>query len=241
MSATTSRLGRVSAWLGRLGVLLAAAGPLSAHFEVMAPLAGFALLALGVGLALCNLLLGVMALIVGPPGSRAATGLGMVPALVLVAVVYILARSGQGAPPINDVTTDPASPPQFVHARTLAENGGRDLTYPGESFAAKQRAAYPDLLPLALAMPPDEAFKQVAAAARSMPTWVITREDADARALEGYDTSRVFRFKYDIVIEVRVADNGQSIVQMRSKSRDAQADMGVNATRIRAFLQRLQS
>lgn len=241
MPATTSRLGRVSTWFGRLCVLAAMLGPTLAHFELVAPLTGFVIFGLGLLLALSSLLLGAMALIVGPAGTRGGTAAGLILPLALVAVAYFAAGSGRGVPRINDITTDSTTPPQFVYAGTLAENVGRDMAYPGASFATQQASGYPDLAPLALAMPPDEAFKQVAAAARSMPEWVITREDPAAHALEGYDTSGVFRFKDDFVIEVRAGANGQSVVQMRSKSRDGQGDMGINAKRIKGFFQRLQS
>ncbi len=47
-----------------------------------------------------------------------------------------------------------------------------------------------------------------------------------------------FRFKDDFVIEVR-DKNGQSVVEIRSKSRDGQGDVGTNARRIRLFLAQL--
>jgi acyl-CoA reductase-like NAD-dependent aldehyde dehydrogenase len=49
----------------------------------------------------------------------------------------------------------------------------------------------------------------------------------------------LFRFKDDFVIVVRDS-NGQSVVQMRSKSRDGQGDVGTNAKRVRAFLARVK-
>jgi uncharacterized protein (DUF1499 family) len=241
MTATTSRLGRVSAWLARLCMLGAIAGPTVAHFDLVAPMTGFAIFGLGLLLGVLSLVVGLVALLVGPAGTRGATGGGIIPALVVIVATYVANGAGPSMPRINDITTDTEAPPQFVHAGTLPENAGREMAYPGASFAEQQKAAYADLGPLTLAMPPDEAFKQVAAAARSMPNWVITREDAAARALEGYDTSRLFHFKDDFVIEVRPTPNGQSLVQMRSKSRDGQGDVGANAARIRAFFDRLKS
>jgi uncharacterized protein (DUF1499 family) len=240
MAASTSRLGRVSTWLGRLCLLLALLGPALAHFDLVPPIAGFGTFGIGLLLGLLSLLLGLVALLLGPAGTRGATAAGMaIPGVVIGAV--LLMSGARNVPRINDITTDTETPPQFVRAGSLAENSGRDMAYPGLSFAEQQKAGYPDLAPLNLAMPADEAFKQVAAAARSMPTWVITREDAEARALEGYDTSALFHFRDDFVIEVRPADNGQSVVQMRSKSRDGKGDVGANAKRIRGFFARLQN
>ena len=241
MPATTSRLGSVSAWLGRLCLLTVLLGPALAHFWIASPFAGFGMFLLGVLFGVLSVVVGLLALLVGPAASRGATLGGMVIALVVIVGVLVAAGAGRHAPRINDITTDTDAPPQFVHAGTLPENAGRDMAYPAESFADQQKAAYADLGPLTLAMPPDEAFKQVAAAARTMPDWAITREDAAAHALEGYDTSWLFHFKDDFVIEVRPAPNGQSIVQMRSKSRDGKGDVGANAARIRAFFGRLKN
>lgn len=235
MTAPRSRLGRVSTWLGRLAVLGVLVGPAIAHFELAAPLTGFGVFLLGLLLAALSLLVGLVAVAVGPAGTRGATGGGMLPALLVVLAVFVASGAGQAPPRINDITTDTANPPAFVHAQTLPENAGRNMTYPGAECARQQREGYGEIAPAQLALPPDETFRRVAAAARSMEGWVITREDPTARAVEGYDTSRLFRFKDDFVIEVRDV-NGQSIVQMRSKSRDGKGDVGANAKRIRAFL-----
>jgi uncharacterized protein (DUF1499 family) len=229
-----SRLGRLSTWLGRLSIVAVLLGPVLAHFELVRPIAGFAVFGVGVLLAVLCALLGIVAAAIGPAGTRGATALGIIPAVLVVIVVFV-ASGGGNVPRINDITTDTANPPAFVHALTLPENVGRDMTYPGESFARQQQEGYGAIEAVTLASPPDEAFRRVAAAARGVDGWVITREDPAARALEGYEVSSLFRFKDDFVVVVRDA-NGQSVVHMRSKSRDGQGDMGVNAKRIRTFL-----
>lgn len=239
MTAPRSRLGRVSAWLGRLAVLAVLLGPAVAHFGLTAPLTGFGVFLVGLLLALLCLLFGFVALLVGPAGTRGATGGGMLPGVLVVLAVLVASGVGQAPPRINDITTDTVNPPVFVHAQTLAENAGRNMAYPGEEFARQQREGYGEIAPVQLALPPDETFRRVAAAARSTPGWVITREDPVARAVEGYDTSPLFQFKDDFVIEVRDV-NGQSVIHMRSKSRDGKGDVGANAKRIRAFLGRLK-
>lgn len=234
-----SRLGRVSTWLGRLSVLFVILGPALAHFEMSAPLTGFIIFGIGLLCALLCVLVGLIALLVGPSGSRGGSAAGMLPAFLVVLAVLVASGAGSGVPRINDITTDTVNPPVFVHAQTLPDNAGRDMTYPGESFATQQRDGYGPIDPLTLALPADETFKRVAATARSIDGWVITREDPSARVVEGYDTSKLFRFKDDFVIEVRDT-NGQSVVQMRSKSRNGQGDVGANAKRIRMFLARLK-
>jgi hypothetical protein len=237
-TAPHSRLGRVSTWLGRLSIIAVLLGPTLAHFEIVRPLAGFAIFGLGLLLAVLCLLIGLVALAIGPAGTRAATGGGLLPAVLVFLVVLAASGARSGVPRINDITTDTSDPPQFVHAQTLPENAGRDMSYPGESFASQQLAGYGRS---SRCGSPSSAGSLSAVAARRAQHggWVITREDKETRALEGYDTSRLFRFKDDFVIVVRDS-NGQSVVQMRSKSRDGQGDVGTNAKRIRAFLARVK-
>lgn len=238
---TRSRIGGVSTWLGRLSIVFIIIGPFLAHFDVVNPFTGFKIFGLGFVLGLLSLLLGLVALLLGPGGSRGATVAGMLPGLLAVLVVYVANGAGLSVPRINDITTDTANPPQFVMALTLPENAGRDMAYPGEGFAQQQRDGYGEIAPVKLASPPDEAFKRVASTARSMDGWMITREDPAAHVIEGYETSSLFHFRDDFVIEVRPAGDGQSVVQMRSKSRYGQGDIGANAKRIRTFMGRLTS
>jgi len=216
--------------LGMAGIVAFVVGPLLAHFRVVPAMVGFLVFDLGGLLGAVALVVAVVARLRGAGGAGMGLALG---GLILIAFVMI-ASPGRKYPRINDITTDTATPPQFVKAGALAANHGRDMSYPGATFTDQQRQGYPDLGPLQLNAAPDEAFKRVVAAARQMPTWEITRADPAARAIEGVDTTRVFRFQDDFVIEVRPQDSG-SLVQMRSKSRDGKGDIGANAARITAF------
>lgn len=229
--------GGAAQWASRLGIAGVVAfivGPLIAHAGVVPPIVGFVTFDLGGLLGLAALVSGIVGALRGH-GAGVGLGLGVV---VTLAFFAIAAPSGK-VPAINDITTDTTTPPEFAKAGTLEGNQGRDMKYPGATFAAQQRAGYPDLAPLRLNVSLDDAFKRVEAAARQMPDWEITRSDAAAHALEGIATSHLFRFKDDFVIEVRPQDGG-SVVQMRSKSRDGKGDIGANAKRIKAFFAQLQ-
>jgi uncharacterized protein (DUF1499 family) len=233
---------RLARWTARTGALAAAAfafGPLLAHLAITAPMTGFILYLLGGLLGLIAVVLGLIALARGPAASRRLALRGSVPALFVLLVLIVSAARGGNHPRINDITTDTENPPRFVKAPTLPGNEKRDMSYPGVEFARQQRAGYPDLAPLRLSGPPDETFGRVAQAARGMPGWTITRSDPHGRSLEGYDTSWLFRFNDDFVIEIR-SDQGGSAVHMRSKSRDGRGDLGANAKRIRAFFAKLR-
>ena len=224
-------------WATRLGIAAVVAfvvGPLLAHLGAVPALGGFGLFALGG-------LLGIVATVVGVFGALRGGGVGV--GLVcgaLVTVVFLISAAGGGkVPRINDITTDTTNPPQFVAAGSIPANQGRDMTYPGPSFAEQQRAGYPDLAPLPVTGSPDDVYKRVVTVARQVPTWQLTRNDAAAHTIEGVDTTWLFQFKDDFVIEVRPQDGG-SVVQMRSKSRDGKGDVGANAARITALFAQLR-
>lgn len=229
-------MSRVAAWLGGIALLLFVIGPPLAHFGVTGPAAGFYTFGVGVLLGILTLIVSIIALIRGPNRLRAL--LGLLPALAIIGVVFYVAQPSSNLPRINDITTDTENPPVFVHAKTLADNAARDMTYPGKEFARQQKQGYPDLAPLHLSIPPEQAFSRVQLAARSMPGWTITDENPQSLRLEGTETSELFRFVDDFVIEVRPA-NGGSEIQMRSKSRVGRGDVGANYKRIKAFLARL--
>ena len=77
------------------------------------------------------------------------------------------------------------------------------------------------------------------AVAAAMGWDVVARAPAEGR-LEAVATTEWFGFRDDIVVRVR-ADGSGSRVDIRSKSRDGQTDLGVNAKRIREFMMRLRS
>lgn len=218
--------------LGSAALALLAIGPLLNQTGVTAPMGGF--MVFGVGLlvgvvALALSLVGILRTGAGSERSGRSQALAGLGCGVLVIAVLMFARSGgEGAPPINDITTDPDDPPQFVF-----EAERRDMSYPGEEFASQQRAAYTDLGPIEIAKPPAEALAEVRAAAEALG-WEIVAEDAASGRLEATHTTAIFRFVDDVVVRVR-ADGSGSRVDVRSKSRDGQGDIGANAARIRAL------
>jgi uncharacterized protein (DUF1499 family) len=162
--------------------------------------------------------------------------LPMVALLVSLAVLYVplqFLQRARAVPPINDITTDTGNPPRYMT---------QQRTYPGGEFARQQRAAYPDIAPLLLAVPPREAFARALAAAEAMG-WEVVGRDAAAGTIEAVDTTKWFGFKDDIAIRVTPAPGGSpnlSRVDVRSKSRIGRSDIGTNAQRIRAYAERLK-
>ena len=115
----------------------------------------------------------------------------------------------------------------------------RPLT-PGASTAALQRTAYPDIAPIALTLPPAEAFKRVDRVAMALGWDVVARAPAEGR-LEAVDTTDWFGLQDDIVVRIRAEGTTGSRIDIRSKSRLGESDFGANAQRIRAFMERLRA
>jgi hypothetical protein len=70
--------------------------------------------------------------------------------------------------------------------------------------------------------------------------WEIVAVDPAAGRVEATATTLWFGFKDDIVVRVRRADGGAQ-VDVRSVSRLGGGDLGANAARVRAFLERLET
>ncbi len=153
------------------------------------------------------------------PGVRRGFALPLVIALALglgtAFVPFEFQRRARAVPPINDIATDLQTP-----------------------YADQQRKAYPDIQPLRLPVPPTQAYPEALAAAQAMG-WEIVAKDPAAGRFEAVDTTLWFGFKDDVTVRVTAEGTG-SRVDVRSKSRVGKSDVGTNAKRIRAYLQRLR-
>jgi uncharacterized protein (DUF1499 family) len=190
--------------------------------------------------------LGVLAALLGLAGVLMARGRGRViaaAALVLGALAWFFPwnmRRGAGQyPPIHDITTDTRNPPAFVAVAPLRADAPNPVAYAGDSAAIAQQKAYPDVRPMMMAMPVDSAFSLALRTAREMGWELVDQNRRDGR-IEATATTPFFGFKDDVVIRVSSA-SGISRVDVRSKSRVGRGDIGANAKRVRAYLQRLRA
>jgi hypothetical protein len=165
--------------------------------------------------------------------------------LLMVAGPLVYLPAFLRLPPINDVTTDIASPPNFsALAPARRESGANRAAYPGEAFARVQQANYPDLRTLVVERSAEETFELAEEAARKLKWRVQASEPPKGRpastgTLEATDQTLVVGFIDDIV--VRVEGNAtRSRVDVRSASRYGRHDIGQNATRVRQFMAELQ-
>jgi hypothetical protein len=145
--------------------------------------------------------------------ARGGAGRALVGLLVSLGVVGMpLAqlRRARRAPPIHDITTDPGNPPAFVAVLPLRAAAPNSAEYGGPELAAKQRAAYPDIQPALLTLPPAPAFQLALAAARQMG-WKIVATDSAAGRIEATATTLWYGFKDDVVIRLTPNDRGTRV------------------------------
>lgn len=210
--------------IGALGLVCLVFGPLLAHLRVVPPLVGLIIFSV-------SGLFGALAVLLGAVGLLRRRGrrplAGLLLGLVPVACLLVLAILNREHPPINDVTTDLADPPALARAPA----------YPG-AFVPVVRAAYPDLTSLLVDAPPALVFQEAMELAAVREGWTVARAYDHAMSFEGVAETWLFRFRDDFAVRVR-ARGDQSVVDMRSRSRDGKGDVGTNARRIRAFLDEL--
>lgn len=163
---------------------------------------------------------------------------GLAVSIIIVAVPLNWHLVARDMPMINDITTDMEDPPQFVSILPIREKfGANPASYGGSEVAAQQRAAYPDIKPITLMLPPDRTLDRALATARSLG-WTIVHKNMQEGRIEAMDATFWFGFIDDIVIRVRSENNG-SRVDVRSVSRVGVSDGGTNAARIRMFMKKL--
>ncbi len=148
-------------------------------------------------------------------------------------------------PFIHDITTDTQDVPTFTDA-ILSERakveGVNTVEYIGKTagkdkvlVSVLQTKAYPEVRPLILSGEPDVVFGEAKAAVRQLG-WALKSENTQAGIIEATDTTFWYGFKDDIVIRIRPAEGGGSVLDIRSISRVGGSDIGANAARIRKFL-----
>jgi uncharacterized protein (DUF1499 family) len=241
-----TRFCRIGTWSAAVGLLLIALS--SGHKLGFLPSWQMAFLALGVGGI--AMVVAVVTTSVGlvrsgntaGAASPTATKLAFFAALIFIVIAGMQLRIAVGVPPIHDVSTDTANPPQFIALVPMRQAAGavNPAEYAGAETAALQAEGYRDIVPIVLPVPTDVAFKRAQIAAQGMGWEIVATVPLDGR-IEAVATTGWIGFKDDVVIRVAAGEPGQSLVDIRSKSRVGRGDAGMNASRIRGFRDRLTS
>lgn len=251
MLAIPEREPSTSRWATRaalfaFGILVSAAF-LHRLFGLPTPVA-YNLVMLAMAVAVLSILAAVVAALIiwhtGRPGTaRVLFAVCFSLALLTVPLLYVMWV--RDYPLIADITTDFASPPEFAAVARLRGPGDNGTGYDRDGSADEQTRAYPDIKPMSIARPSDEAFGLVIDALKRLKMEIV-REDApnpEARtpgAIEAVDRTLVIGFYEDVAIRVSGDEEGAR-VDIRSASRFGHADMGRNAERIRELMKEIQA
>ncbi|MFI5304024.1 MAG: DUF1499 domain-containing protein [Nitrospiria bacterium] len=154
--------------------------------------------------------------------------------LILIMIPLNLIGRAKHFPRIHDITTDFEDPPLFRSILLLRKDSPNSAAYGGPEVSALQKKGYPDIKPLFLSIPPDQAFEKALEKANELK-WEIVDANAAEKRIEATDTTFWFGFKDDIVIRI-TPSNGGSRIDLRSVSRVGLSDVGTNALRIRRYL-----
>jgi uncharacterized protein (DUF1499 family) len=163
---------------------------------------------------------------------------GLLVGVIAVGIPWTFWHVARHVPAINDITTSTDNPPRFSAIAPVREREGVFVEYKGPDVAAKQHAAYPDILPLDLPATPSDAYVLALIAARSLG-WEIVDANPKEGRIEATDTTFWFGFKDDIVIRITPKATG-SRIDVRSASRVGRSDLGTNAKRIRGYLKKVR-
>ncbi|MEP5766390.1 MAG: DUF1499 domain-containing protein [Halieaceae bacterium] len=234
----TANSSKLITLFGRMGLVFLLLVPISVaavrfglHFSIGLPIFALACLAsllVIIALVICSLLPRYRE-------QRRTALLWTLPALPPVLLIFVVMSAGSGVPPIHDITTDTDDPPLFDAGVHYRPDDSNSIDIKPEVIAI-QLEAYPDLATIVTDMTPEQAFERASNVAESLE-WVIYNSDPQIGVIEASYTSMWFGFVDDIVIRVQRTPAGTA-VDLRSVSRVGRSDLGANAARIRAFIQR---
>lgn len=218
-------------------LLLMSAGP-GYRLSLWSFRTGFTIMAcaawIGLGAALCSLPLLVVSAVEHLWKTASVAAVALLLGALVCTLPYFWKHSAQNLPKIHDISTDTVNPPRFVAIVPLRANAANQTDYGGADVALKQSQAYPDLVPLMLAVPSDRVFARALDAAQRMGWNVVAAVPAEGR-IEASDSTFWFGFIDDIVIRITPTGSG-SRLDIRSVSRVGLSDVGTNARRIRKYL-----
>jgi uncharacterized protein (DUF1499 family) len=172
---------------------------------------------------------------------RAAATAGLLLAACLVYWPWHYTRLAAETPPIHDITTDTADPPDFwAVLSSRAEENALPVEYGGLAVARLQSEYYPDIKPVMTDLPPRAAFALALSVAQSMTDWIDVIAEPSSRRIEASQQSFWMHFTDDV--SIRVAPHGKgSRIDVRSLSRQGIGDFGVNAARVRSYIAALDA
>jgi uncharacterized protein (DUF1499 family) len=232
-------IGIVAAAIGAVSVIVGLGG---ARFGLFGPLTAFSIFGVALISFIVSLVTDLVGLLISKGSAGAASSQRAWAALILSVLFFgaslSQASGGFGGPPIHDISTDLGNPPTFDAILVYRKDAPNPPEYAGGKTAELQRAAYPDIQTLTVEKSPDEVLAAAEQVAKDLG-WEVIAVDPKNGRIEAIATTPWIRFKDDVSIRLTARGYG-TYVDIRSKSRIGQGDMGANAARVRAFLERLE-
>jgi len=231
---------QLAVWAGRLAifaipvVLLAIVIARAGSFDVQPALVTFGA---GLALAVLAILLAIAALVVIWIDGRAGAGSAFAAiaiSLLLLAYPAYLGTKAYRLPSINDITTDPNDPPRLEAAQRLRTRAANSTAYAGPAVYQKQTAAYPDVAPLSLDVPPQVAYDTAYSVVTKRKWAIVDARPPQANregVIQAVARTPIMGFRDDVVLRIRTEGAG-SRIDARSASRYGFHDFGANATRL---------
>lgn len=231
---------------GTLGVVLLPVGALGSRIGVWPFTIGFLLVAVGVVLSLVALLVGGVGLALAVRRGRRtdypALTIGVVLSLLVLAGIGSQVSAATSVPPIHNISTDIENPPEFQAIVTLRSGANPHIYDPAQSIGDAgtlgelQRASYPDVETLRSTVGMSAGVERAAAILEGMGLELVDVDPARG-TVEATATTFWFGFKDDVVVRVQEQES-VTLIDLHSVSRVGQSDLGANASRILAFLER---
>ena len=240
--------------LGYVVILLAVVGALGSKVGIWEYGFGFQLLSTSLFLAFLGLVASLIGIVLSLKRKTHQLLVGLIVSASLCAVTFgHLAmqywKVGE-YPPIHDVSTDLANPPQFELVLDARGESSNSLAFKPK-FAEYQREYYKDIESWNVPWTSTEAIQKVEQVLMDMGMEIVgqTRTTPDDDGGEGQTqieataTTFWFGFKDDVVVRIKNKDGStqDSIVDVRSVSRIGLSDLGMNAKRVRKIIKRLEA
>ena len=185
--------------------------------------------------------------------------LGLAGSLVVAFLPLNQLRLDLISPPIHDISTDVGYAPPFEALLPLRKGATNGPEYDGMKLieyggrkthvAAAQKKAYPDIKPYSDLLNPRAdpsidprkiLFWRAFERAKSMSGWNIVAFNEKTGMIEATATSWWFGLTSDVAIRIKPAGKIGARLDIRSKSRIGENDMGMNAGIVRDFVRAVQ-
>lgn len=163
-------------------------------------------------------------------GAILALAILMIPAIGAWKIIHY--------PQLVDISTDVSNPPQFLATRS-DRSGGQDSIgqFSGDEIAL-QNEAYPDIVPRYYPLDTVRVFEAVSGIVERR-RWRVLDQDipvdsSGSGRIEAVARTLLFGFMQDVVIRI-IPEGEGTLVDMRSRARSGDHDLGADAQRIRRY------